>query len=286
MTARTVVVTDSTACLAPGVAESRGIRVVPLQVVIGSEVHDEGGEGATSQAVAEALQAFVPVSTSRPNPAAMLQVYEALAEEGVEAVVAVHLSGEMSGTFESAQLAARDATLPVTTVDARQVGAATGHAALAAQDVVDAGGGPAEAAEAARRRAAASTSIFYVDTLEYLRRGGRIGAAAAVLGSALSVKPLLEIRDGRVESLERVRTAGRALARLEDLLVEAAGEQPIDVSISHLANPHRAAELAERLTGRLAANLEGREVECTELGAVLGAHVGPGMVAGVLSPRL
>lgn len=286
MTARTVVVTDSTASLAPDVAVARGIRVVPLQVVIGSQVHDEGSEGATPQAVADALKSFVPVSTSRPNPAVMLEVYEALATEGAGAVVAVHLSGEMSGTFESAQLAARQASIPVVVVDSRQVGAATGYAALAAQDVVDAGGDAEEAAAAARVRAAASKSYFYVDTLEYLRRGGRIGAAAAVLGGALSVKPLLEIRAGRVETLEKVRTGARALARLEDLLVAAAGDGPVDVNISHLANPDRAAELAARLTERLAANLAGRPVECAELGAVLGAHVGPGMVAGVLSPRL
>lgn len=285
MSARTVVVTDSTASLAPALAEARGIRVVPLQVVIGSQVYDEGAEGATPQAVAEALKAFVPVSTSRPNPAAMLELYEGLAAAGAEAVVAVHLSGEMSGTFESAQLAARQAPLPVLPVDARQVGPATGYAALAAQDVLDAGGDAEQAAEAARARAAASKSYFYVDTLEYLRRGGRIGAAAAVLGGALSVKPLLEIREGRVESLEKVRTGARALARLEDLLVAAAGDRKVDVNISHLDNADRAGELAVRVAERLADNLEDREVECAELGAVLGAHVGPGMVAGVLSPR-
>lgn len=286
MTARTVVVTDSTASLAPGVAEDRGITVVPLQVVIGSQVHDEGTEGASPQAVAEALRAYVPVSTSRPNPAAMLKVYEDLAAAGAEEIVAVHLSGEMSGTFESAQLAARQSPVPVTAVDARQVGPATGYAALAAQDVLDAGGDAALAAAAARDRAEAATSLFYVDTLEYLRRGGRIGPAAALLGGALSVKPLLAISDGRVAPLEKVRTSGRALARLEELLFMAARERPVDLCIAHLASPERAHDLAERLALRLVDNLEGREVRCIELGAVLGAHVGPGMVAGVLAPRL
>ncbi|MFC6696921.1 DegV family protein [Nocardioides daphniae] len=283
---RTVVVTDSTACLAPGVAEARGITVIPLQVVIGAHVYDEGTEGASPEAVAAALKAFTPVSTSRPNPAAVLEVYRELAEAGAEQIVSVHLSADMSGTYESCQLAARQAPVPVTTVDSRQVGAATGYAALAAQDVVDAGGDAEAAAAAARARSAASRSLFYVDTLEYLRRGGRIGAAAAVLGGALSVKPLLEIRDGRVASLEKVRTANRALARLEDLLVQAAGSTPVDICIAHLANPSRAEALTTRLTERLADNLEGREVHCTEVGAVLGAHVGPGMLAGVLAPRL
>ena len=170
-------------------------------------------------------------------------------------------------------------------VDSRQVGVATGYAALSAADVLDAGGSMAEAAEAARERADRATALFYVDTLEYLRRGGRIGATAALLGGALAVKPLLRIEDGRVANLERVRTSARALSRLEDLIVEAAGDLDVDVCVSHLANPDRAADLAARLGDRLAANLDGREVWCGELGAVLGAHVGPGMVAACVAPR-
>ena len=176
--------------------------------------------------------------------------------------------------------------MPVTVVDSRQVGVATGYAALSAADVLDAGGSVAEAAAAARVRADLATALFYVDTLEYLRRGGRIGAAAALLGGALAVKPLLRIEDGRVANLERVRTSARALSRLEDLIVEAAGDQDVDVCVSHLANPDRAGDLAGRLGDRLAANLDGREVWCGELGAVLGAHVGPGMVAACVAPRL
>jgi DegV family protein with EDD domain len=165
------------------------------------------------------------------------------------------------------------------------VGVATGYAALSAADVVDAGGTAEEAARAARERADTASSLFYVDTLEYLRRGGRIGAAAALLGGALAVKPLLKIEDGTVASLERVRTSGRALARLEELAVQAAGEREVDVCVAHLANPDRAGALAERLAERLAANLGEREVWCGELGAVLGAHVGPGMIAVCIAPR-
>jgi DegV family protein with EDD domain len=285
MPGRTVIVTDSTASLPPEVAQERGIVVVPLQVVIGATVYDEGAEGATPEMVAEALKEFRPVSTSRPAPAAMLEVYEKAAAEGAEAVVSIHLSAQMSGTHESALLAARDATIPITVVDSRQVGVATGYAALTAADVLDAGGSASDAAEAARRRAESATALFYVDTLEYLRRGGRIGAAAALLGGALSVKPLLRIEDGRVANLERVRTSARALSRMEDLIVEAAGDQSVDLCVSHLANPDRAADLAARLGERLSANLEGREVWCGELGAVLGAHVGPGMVAACVAPR-
>jgi DegV family protein with EDD domain len=281
-----VVVTDSTASLPPEVAAEHGIVVVPLQVVIGADVFDEGAEGATPELVAAALKEFRPVSTSRPTPAALLEVYDRVARDGATGIVSVHISSDMSGTFESAQLAARGAKVPVVAVDSRQVGVATGYAALSAAAVAAAGGSAQDAADAALARAAGSSSLFYVDTLEYLRRGGRIGAAAALFGGALAVKPLLQIADGKVQSLERVRTSGRALARLEELAVQAAGESQVDVCVAHLASPDRAAQLTEHLTDRLADNLGGRDVWCGELGAVLGAHVGPGMLAVCVAPLL
>jgi DegV family protein with EDD domain len=293
MAGQIVVVTDSTASLPARVAAERGIRVVPLQVVIGAQVYDEvleedpsGDEhGATPAMVAEALKEFRPVSTSRPTPRALLDVYERAAAAGASEIVSVHLSAEMSGTFESAQLAAKEASVPVHPVDSRQVGIATGYAALSAVDVLDAGGTAEDAVVAALARAGEATSLFYVDTLEYLRRGGRIGAAAALFGGALAVKPLLSIRDGKVATLEKVRTSGRALSRLADLVVEAAGDRSVDLCVSHLAAHDRAEQLAMTLGERLAGQLEGREVWCTELGAVLGAHVGPGMVAVCVAPR-
>lgn len=285
-TGRTVIVTDSTAMLPPELAAERGIVVVPLQVVIGATVYDEGTpDGATPDLVASALKEWTPVSTSRPAPAVLRGVYEQAGRDGATAVLSLHLSGEMSGTFESAELAAKESPIPVTVVDTRQVGVATGFAALTAADVLDDGGSVEEAAEAARLRAEASSSLFYVDTLEYLRRGGRIGAAAALFGSALAVKPLLQIADGRVATLEKVRTAAKALNRLEELAVQAADGRQIDLCVAHLASPDRAAQLTERLGLRLAANLSGREIWHGELGAVLGAHVGPGMLAVCVSPR-
>jgi DegV family protein with EDD domain len=280
-------VTDSTASLPASVVDARRIIVVPLQVVIGARCYDEGVEGgATPATVAEALREWRPVSTSRPTPAAMLAAYAKAAAGGADEIVSIHLSGEMSGTYESAQLAAREAPVKVTPVDSRQLGMATGFAVLAAADVLEAGGSAVEAVAAARRRAEATTSLFYVDTLEYLRRGGRIGAAAALLGSALSVKPLLQLDDGRIGTLEKVRTSARALSRLEELAVESAGSQAVDIAVAHLASPDRADVLASTLRTRLAGNLGDRAVEVGEVGAVIGAHVGPGMVAVVVAPRL
>ena len=128
-TGRTLIVTDSTAMLPPEVAAERGIVVVPLQVVIGATVYDEGTpDGATPELVADALKEWAPVSTSRPAPAVLQGVYEQAARDGATSVLSLHLSGEMSGTFESAQLASRDSPIPVTVVDSRQVGVATGFA--------------------------------------------------------------------------------------------------------------------------------------------------------------
>jgi DegV family protein with EDD domain len=279
-------VTDSTASLPSDVAEKHGIIVVPLQVVIGAKSYDEGVEGgATAATVADALREWRPVSTSRPTPAAMLEVYQKAADAGATEIVSVHLSSELSGTYESAQLAARQSPVPVVTVDSRQLGMATGFAVISAAEVLAEGGSAEHAAEVVRRRTADTTSLFYVDTLEYLRRGGRIGAAAALLGSALSVKPLLKLENGRIGMLEKVRTAGRALSRLEELAVVAAGDRPVDLAVAHLANPERAELLAANLRERLGTNLEDRDVVVGEVGAVIGAHVGPGMVAVMVSPR-
>ncbi len=280
-------VTDSTASLSAKTVAERGITVVPLQVVIGATSYDEGGDddSVTPQMLADALKEWTPVSTSRPNPEAILETYEKLAADGAESIVSVHISGELSGTFESAQLASRRSPVPVTPVDSRQVGMGTGYAVLAAADALAAGADAATAGAAARSRAANTTSLFYVDTLEYLRRGGRMGAAAALFGSALAVKPILKVEDGRIGPFEKVRTSTKALSRLEELAVEAAQDAEVDVAVAHLASPDRAAELAERLSTRLETGLGERAVSLGEIGAVLGAHVGPGMVAVVVSRR-
>lgn len=283
---KVAVVTDSTASLSTPVVEQHGIIVVPLQVIIGARSYDDGIDPeASPEHIAAALKEYLPVSTSRPSPAAFQEVYERAAAEGAEEIVSVHVSAESSATFESAQLAARHSPVPVFPVDTRLIGAGTGYAAMAAAEAVAAGATGSEAAEVARSRAARTVTLFYVDTLEYLRRGGRVGAAAALVGSALAVKPILEVSDGRVATREKVRTASRALARLEELAIAAADAEPVDVAVSHLANAGAAEGLAAVLADRLAENLEGRAVVVSEVGAALGAHVGPGLVGVVVAPR-
>ena len=285
---RVALVTDSTAHLQVGAESACDVSVVPLQVVIDDEVYDEGSPEATPEKVAEALRQKRAVSTSRPAPAVFAELYQRLADEGATEIVSVHLSAEVSGTFESALVAARTAPVPVICVDTRQVGVASGYAVESAAAVLAQGGSAAEAAEAARARADVSTSLFYVNTLEYLRRGGRVGAAAAVFGGVLSVKPLLGIVDGVIEPRAKVRTAAKAIAQLEALAVESAGDRQVEVCVAHLAAEERAVAMAERLAERLGEQVvpgrDGTPVRCVELGGVLGAHVGPGMLAICVAP--
>jgi fatty acid kinase fatty acid binding subunit len=280
MSRSVAVVTDSTSADV-GLASRLDLVVVPLQVIIGSTSYDEGVD-VTPDVVAAALVDKQSVSTSRPAPEAFLRTYGRLAREGAEAIVSVHLSAEVSGTFESAELAARDAPIPVYPVDSRQLGMGTGFAIQSAVEALDAGASAEEAAQVARTRAAATRSLFYVDTLEYLRRGGRVGAAAAIVGSALAVKPLLQIEQGRIVPLEKVRTSARAVARLEELAVEAAGSRSVDVAVAHLGAHDKADALAQRLKDRVSGL---QDLVVTEVGAVIGAHVGPGMLAVVVAPR-
>ena len=282
---RIALVTDSTASLPQDWLTANDVTVGPLQVVIGATSYDEGGPaGVTAEVLADALKSWTPVSTSRPNPAEFLAAYQALAKN-YDQVVSIHLSGELSGTVESAQIAADKASLPVFVVDSRQVGIGTGYAVMAAQQARAAGLAGEAVAEAARAQAAATRTLLYVDTLEYLRRGGRVGAGAALLGSALAVKPILEIEDGRVAPRERVRTATKALARLQELAVAAAADQPVRVAVAHLANEERAQQLAAGLCDLLGDRVVD-DVFIGEIGAVLGAHVGPGMLAVCLAPVL
>ncbi|MDQ2757220.1 MAG: DegV family protein [Actinomycetota bacterium] len=282
------VVTDSTAYLPRELlaAAASRITVVPLHLVVGGDDLRERVDVSVAD-LAAALRTFTPVSTSRPTPAAFLDCYEQLAAEGATGVVSVHLSSDMSGTVQSARLAAGQAPLPVEVVDSRSLGMAMGFAVLSAAQTAAEGGSVAEVATVATARAAGATVAFYVDTLEHLRRGGRIGAASALLGSALAIKPILTLRAGSIEPLERVRTSTRALARLAELAVDAAKRATtlVDVAIQHLDSASRAEALAEQLRRALPADRVG-ELVVGELGAVVGAHVGPGTLAVVVSPRL
>jgi DegV family protein with EDD domain len=277
------VVTDSTAYLPDGLARERGIGVVPLRVTLGSRVGRDGDGVRPADVITALSSTDVPVGTSRPAPAEFAARYRALFDGGAGAVVSVHLSRELSGTWEAARIAADEVDpYRVRVVDSRSVGMGVGFAVLAAARAA-ADGYAGEKVEAAAVEVAERSRVFFcVDTLEHLHRGGRIGPTAAWLGTALAVKPLLHVVDGRIEPLEKVRTSTRALARMVELAAQAAGDGAAELAVHHLGAPDRADELAARLGERLPA---GRRCLVSEVGAVLGVHTGPGVLGVVVVPE-
>ena len=284
---RVAVVTDSTAYVAPGALAEAGVCVVPLSVIVDHDVYVEG-EDVPQGELGRALGRAGLASTSRPAPAVFLRTYEQLAADGADAIVSVHLSAALSGTYEAALLAARESPVPVRVVDSEMMAAALGFAVLDAAAAAAEGAGPDEVAAVARERAAAARVLFCVASLEFLRRGGRIGAASAFLGSALAVKPLLELRDGTIQPLEKLRTMGRATSRLAVLAAESGGASggPVRLVVHHVGAASRAESLAAAVAAACAAT--GTEVSSTdvvELGIVGATHLGPGSLGVVVSPH-
>jgi DegV family protein with EDD domain len=275
------VVTDSTAYLPAGFAQRHRVRVVPLHVAVDGRSALDGVDLGPAE-LAEVLSQRRVVTTSRPSPAEFIAVYRELLDAGAEAVVSVHLSRKLSGTWEAARLAAREVDpTRIAVIDSRSTAMGLGFAVLAAATAASNGTDPAGVERAAVEAAARTKTFFCVDTLDHLRRGGRIGAGAAMLGTALAVKSLLHVEDGTIVPLEKVRTMSRAITHLIQHAVAAAGEGPAGVAVQHLAAPHRAAELAATLDKRLP---DSGGCLVSELGAVIGAHTGPGVLGVVVLP--
>jgi DegV family protein with EDD domain len=278
---RVAVVTDSTAYLPDGAAAS-GVRVVPLRVQLGNRTAIDGVD-VTSAEVVRALRSKLAVSTSRPTPEEFARTFQECLAAGATRVVSIHLAAALSGTWESAVLAAQDFGYGVVrVVDSRSTASGLGFAVLAAAQRARAGASAAEVQGAATAVVDRTRTLFYVDTLEYLRRGGRIGPASALLATSLSVKPLLQMVEGHIVALEKVRTSAKAIARLVQLTVDAGQGGPVDVAVHHLAADARAAVVADQL--RAAVPGLG-ELYVAELGPVLGVHLGPGAIGTVVVRR-
>lgn len=276
-----VVVTDSTARLPHGVAEQHGIRVVPLHVLIdGSEAADGHDTGPAE--LVEALRGHRVVTTSRPTVDEFAAAFRAELDAGAESVVSLQLSSELSGSFESAVLAAeRVDPARVSVVDSRSIAMGLGFCALHAARAASRGLCAADVERAARAAVSESEMFFMVPTLEYLRRGGRIGAPAAALGTALAVKPVLRMTDGVIAPIEKVRTTQRALARLVELAGEASGAGAVELAVHHLGAPELAGQLAEGLLRQVP---WAQWCPVIEVGAVIGAHTGPGVLGVAIQP--
>lgn len=284
---RVAVVTDSSCSLPSGWAGSEHVaalvRIVSMPVMIGEQIYGEGTDKMIG-ALALALAQGQDVRTSRPAPGQFEAVYAELAAAGYAAVVSVHLSGKLSGTVDSARLAARTAQIPVHVIDTASVAMGLGFAVEAAAAAAADGAEARDVAFAATSCAAAANILFYVPSLEQLRRGGRIGAAAGWFGTLLAVKPILAIRDGLVVPIERVRTAPKALARLEELCRAelAARTGPVRVAVHHFGNEAE----AERLASAVIRERPDTSVLLCPLPAVLAAHAGLGVLAVTVSPAV
>ena len=282
---RTAVVTDSAAALPAdyprGLPCDGILTVTPMPVMVGAEIYGEG-EDDILETIALALAAGTPVKTSRPSPGQFEQAYRAAQLHGFDAVVSVHISGELSGTADSARLAAARVGIPVDVVDTRTVGMAQGMAVQAAVNAAAAGADRAAVAAAAATQADRTKVFFYVPSLEQLRRGGRIGAAASLLGTMLAIKPILALDGGRIVPLEKVRSAARAVARLEEIVVAAAAPHPgqsVRLAVHHFGNPEEAKSLAARLEAALP---DCPPAQISSLPAVLAAHAGLGVLAVIV----
>lgn len=280
MSPHVAVITDSAASLPAELAHEWGLGVVPLQVIVGDDTFLEG-EDFGPDAVLDALSSGSKVSTSQPTVAAFEAAFARAAESGASHVVAVLISSKLSGTVNCARLAAESAPIPVTVVDTLTLAMGTGFAAMAASALARAGATPQDVAAEAERVAASSTTIFTVDTLEYLRRGGRMPAAMAAVGRMLSVRPVFEIIDGAVEVVQKVRTTERArqavVTRAQELLESL--ERP-GIAVMTLGDADAGATATRAFEGDTE---QVAMVVNTPVSAVLAVHTGPGTLSVVVA---
>lgn len=274
-------VTDSTSVIPAYRVKALGIHVVPVVVNIDEDSFAEGLD-ITTVDVIKALQNGASVSTSRPTPELFAQIYRNLKADGFDEILSIHLSAELSGTFAAAVLGAGLSQIPVQVVDSKAVGLALGFGVIAAAEAISAGADLAAASGIARRTSTHSRTWVVVEDLEQLRRGGRVSSAAAYIGSALAVKPILELVAGRVVPVEKIRTSSRAHDRIVELAaayVKSFGGE-FQIGLQHAGAPEKAANLATKL-GKA---LPGVPIITADLGAVLTSHVGAGAIAITASP--
>ena len=270
---RIAVVTDSTCDLPRELAKEHGIRIIPQVLIMGTKTWRDGVD-IDPPAFYELLQTSPDFpSSSQPSVPDFEAVFAELAKDA-DGIAAILVSDELSGTLNSARMAKESLPdVPIEIVDTRSVSAQLGFIALAAARAAAAGADLQTVADTARAMIGHASVYFVVDTLEYLHRGGRIGAASRLFGTALNLKPLLTIKDGIVQPVTKVRSRRKALATLFQILdEELAGKERIQMAVLHVAAPEEADRLAEQLVDRY----HPVEMIHAECGPVVGTHVGPG----------
>lgn len=272
-------VTDSTADLPAEVASELDITVVPLTVFFGDEAYLDGVE-LDNTAFYQKLEASKDLPhTSQPSPADFEQAYRRLIEQGADAILSVHLSSKLSGTYQSA-CAARNALaeegnrVPLDIIDSLSISVGMNYALQQAARLARAGQSLEEVKACVEDALARTTILAVLDTLEYVRRGGRIGGASAMLGNMLSFKPIISLKDGEVIAVERPRTRSKAYARIAQLLGETGPVEAVSIAQS---NDEVGQQLAETVR-----EIYSGELPIYRLGAVLGTHTGPGTAAVAL----
>lgn len=280
MTPTVAVITDSAASLPADLARTWGIRVVPLQVIVDGVSFAEGADISPADVLTD-LESGQTVTTSQPSPHAFEQAYRHAESAGATDVVAVLLASSLSGTVAAARAAAQHVKIPVTVVDSETVAMATGFAAISAAALATTGADAVAVAEEARRVVRSTVCIFTVDTLEYLRKGGRINPAVAAAGKMLGVRPVLEVVGGEIVVAERVRGTSRA----RDALISR-----VDAAIEQCARPAVAlmtlggSEFADSALDGLRDRHPNLAMALhTPISAVLSAHAGPGTIAAVIA---
>lgn len=269
------VVTDSTADLPNELAEQVGLRVVPMSVAFGTTV-EVSRVTLSDEEFYDRLDTEPELpTTAQPNPHWFLEAWQDVADEGIEAVVSLHVSGELSGTVAQARRLAADAPLPVTVLDSRQVAGGLALMAVAAQAVARAGGDVDQVVSAAEAVGAHVVSRVVVDTMEYLHRGGRVSGLRASIGRALRVRPILAVADGRIEPVGRARTMTAGIDQAVDAIADRHGDTPLAVVVTHAMAPDTAATVLARVRERLVVS----DALSTVVGPVIATHVGPGAVA-------
>lgn len=265
------VVVDSTADIPEATREQLGIEVVPLSIMFGKQSYLDGVDMSSDEFYRRLVEGTVHPTSSQPSPGAFAEAYNRLAQDH-DGIISIHLGSKLSGTVRSAQQAAELVPeVPIRVVDSGSVSMGVGFLGIAAAEQSRAGKNLDEIVAYVEERVPRIRLWAVLDTLEYLRRGGRIGRAGALLGTLLNVKPLIEIR-GEVLPSERVRTHRKAIARMVGL---ASAEAPYEsLAVLHSSSPHLAEELADQLN-----NIHPRaEMVVSQLTGVIGVHGGPGVL--------